>query len=189
MIISEVKLLTDDLSSIIVAEQKVPGAILINQNSVERIEDFLKAEHFSVELHQEIYRSVLKLIDANIQVTPTTVKNLLENNFIFQEAGGQKYLASLITLAFMVIDIRDYGRIVYDAAIKRQLIEISQEVIKNASNVSMLDDAKSQVEILESKIYHLANEDVIKRGFVSSAHIASEVLENINQIIKILVAL
>ncbi len=173
-----------NLSSVITAEQMILGAIIVEQNYIEKVGDFLRAEHFSIELHQEIYRSFLKLIDTNIKITSTTIKNLLENNSIFQEAGGQKYLSSLMNLAVLVIDIYDYGCIVYDAAIKRQLIEIGQEVIKNASNTSILDDAKTQVEILEGKIYDLANEDVIKRGFVSSAQMASEVLENINQIIK-----
>ncbi|KAJ6645170.1 Replicative DNA helicase [Pseudolycoriella hygida] len=178
------ELANNDLSSVMVAEQKVLGTIIVNQNNIERIEDFLRAEHFSIELHQEIYRTFLKLIDTNIKVTPTTVKNLLENNFIFQEAGGQKYLTSLITLAFMVIDIYDYGRIVYDAAIKRQLITISQETIKNAGNASIIDDAKTQVETLESKIYSLTNEDFVKRSFTNLSQITSEVLKNIDQIVK-----
>ncbi|WP_341763555.1 replicative DNA helicase [Candidatus Tisiphia endosymbiont of Beris chalybata] len=184
MINSELKLIKDDLSSIIVAEQKVLGAIIVNQHNIERVEDFLKVEHFSIEIHQEIYRSFLKLIETNIKITLLTVKNLLENKPVFQEVNDSKYLANLVTLAFMVIDIRDYGRIVYDASIKRQLIEISQEAIKSASSTSILDDARTQVEALESKIYSLANEDVVKSGFISSAQITSEVLENINQIVK-----
>ncbi|WP_341757398.1 DnaB-like helicase N-terminal domain-containing protein [Candidatus Tisiphia endosymbiont of Ditula angustiorana] len=76
----------NNLSSVIMAEQMILGAIIVEQNYIDRIGNFLRAEHFSIELHQEIYRSFLKLIDTNIKITLTTIKNLLENNIIFQEA-------------------------------------------------------------------------------------------------------
>lgn len=184
MIQEQVNLTNECLPSNIIAEQKVLGAIIVNQQVAERVIEFLKVEHFFIELHQEIYSALLKLIDADMQISFTTIQNLLENNKDFVEVGGHKYLAKLLTLSLMVVDIRDYGRMIFNDAVKRKLIEISEEAIVSAKNISLVDDYKQPIETLENKIYKLVNDDTKNEGFIASSYLVEGALDNINKVMK-----
>src|SRR5690606_37291624 len=49
------------------AEQALLGAILINNEAMDRVAGFLEAQHFSDPLHQQIYEVAAKLIQAGKQ--------------------------------------------------------------------------------------------------------------------------
>ena len=40
------------------AEQMLLGAIIINSNLVEQVNEFLRVEHFYEQLHQKIYNAI-----------------------------------------------------------------------------------------------------------------------------------
>ena len=46
------------------AEQALLGAILVNNDAFDRVSDFLRAEHFSEELHRRIFDVASQLIRA-----------------------------------------------------------------------------------------------------------------------------
>ncbi len=51
------------------AEQALLGAILINNDALDRVSDFLKAEHFFETLHQKIFEIVLLFKMVILQTT------------------------------------------------------------------------------------------------------------------------
>ncbi len=170
-------------SSNILIEQKTLGAILYDSNNLEKV-DFLRAEHFSVKLHQDIYKAFINLVKTNISISPTVVQSLLKDNEDFLAVQGRKYLMNLLNISLLVIDVRSYGKIVYDKAIKRQLIEISEDTIKNAKNSSILEDATYQIEITENKLHQLLHSGVSERSFTHAASLSTELIERINKTIK-----
>ena len=44
------------------AEQALLGALLVNNESYDRVSSFLKPEHFHEKIHSVIYESIIKLI-------------------------------------------------------------------------------------------------------------------------------
>ena len=62
------------------AEQMLLGALLINNDLIERIDYFLKADHFSEKLHQKIYRAIEILVEEGLSATPVTIKSMLEKD-------------------------------------------------------------------------------------------------------------
>lgn len=56
------------------AEQALLGALLINNDALDRVSDFLKPEHFFEPLHQKIYDVVSHLIKNGKLANPVTIK-------------------------------------------------------------------------------------------------------------------
>src|SRR5579863_2049734 len=105
------------------AEQALLGAILVNNDAFDRVSDFLRAEHFSEELHRRIYDIMASLIRAGKIATPITLKTFLGDH----DLGGitlPQYLARLAAEATTIINAYDYGRSVYDLSMRRELISI-----------------------------------------------------------------
>ena len=106
------------------AEQALLGAILINNESHDRVSAFLDAEHFYDPLHGQIYETIAKLILAGKQATPVTVKTFFENaEPISPHLTVPQYLGRLAVNATTIINAKDYGQTVYDLATRRQLID------------------------------------------------------------------
>ncbi len=56
------------------AEMALLGAILANNRAYERVQDFLRAEHFADSIHGRIYQACERLIDRGQLATPITLK-------------------------------------------------------------------------------------------------------------------
>jgi replicative DNA helicase len=62
------------------AEQALLGAILINNEAMDRVVGFLEAHHFYEPIHQKIYEVAGKLIGAGKQATPITLRTFFESD-------------------------------------------------------------------------------------------------------------
>ena len=113
------------------AEQALLGAILVNNDAFDRVSDFLKAAHFSEDLHRRIYDVASQLIRAGKLATPVTLKTFLGDH----DLGGvtiPQYLARLAAEATTIINAEDYGRTIHDLAVRRDLILIGEDIVNAA---------------------------------------------------------
>ena len=111
------------------AEQGVLGAMLVNNDAFYRVSDFLKAEHFYEPLHQTIFDTAASIIRAGKIATPVTLKTFLPAD---TDLGGMtvaQYIARLAAEATTIINAQDYGRSIYDLAIRRQLIGVGEDMV------------------------------------------------------------
>ncbi|WP_392506619.1 replicative DNA helicase [Rickettsia sp. 2024-CO-Wats] len=172
------------LPSNVQAEQMLLGAILTNNELLNYVSEFLRDEHFFEPIHQKIYKAIEKITEKGLIATPITLRSMLTQDELFQEVEGAEYLAKLITMSMMVINPVDYGKIIYDLAIKRNLINIGEEVVNNAYNSSLEVEAKEQIEHAEAKLYDLASEGLNEKSFTKIGISISESLTSINRAMK-----
>ena len=138
------------------AEQAVLAAVLMNNRAMERVADFLRPEHFSHPAHQEIYRLAQRQVEAAIPFNLITAKNYLDQQGVLESVGGVDYLAELAGAGATVVNVDQYGRIVYENALRRDLIDIGRE-ITDAAFVEDLDNPVArQIETAEKKLFDLA---------------------------------
>ena len=64
----------------------------------------------------------------------------------FEEIGGHRYLAELAGATFAVINAEDYGRLIYDLFLRRQLIDLGTDVVNHAYSHDPDDSATRQIE-------------------------------------------
>jgi replicative DNA helicase len=108
------------------AEQALLGAILINNEALHRVIDFLRPEDFFEPIHQEIYDITRSLIRTGKIATPVTLKSFLPADLDVAGLTLGKYLASLAAEATTIINAVDYGHTVCDLSARRTIISAAQ---------------------------------------------------------------
>ena len=149
------------------AEQALLGAMLINIEAFERVTGFLKAEHFFDPLHAQIFETIGKLQAVGKPATPVTLRTFFENAAQIQPGlTVPQYLGRLAANATTVINAYDYGRIIYDLALRRQLIIIGEDMV-NAAYDNPIDFApEQQIEEAEGRLFNLAEVGKYNQGFL-----------------------
>ncbi len=150
-------------------EQALLGAMLVDQRCIEKINEFLESQHFYMPLHQRLYDYILKLNHNGIIPTPTLLKGFFEKDHDLEGAGGTAYLTDLLSAAVSTTNVADYGRTIHEAFLRRQLIGLADELTERARKQDIDDNAKTQIEAAESKLYNLAQFGDFKGGFISFA--------------------
>jgi replicative DNA helicase len=146
------------------AEQALLGAVLVNNDAYYRVSDFLEPVHFFEDLHRRIYEVASSLIRAGKVATPITLKTFLGD----QDLGGvtvSQYLARLAAEATTVINAEDYGRTIYDLAIRRSLIGIGEDMVNVAYDAPVETSPRDQIEETERRLYELAEKGKYDGGF------------------------
>ena len=77
------------------AEMALLGAILANNLVFDKVNEFLRPEHFADALHGRIYEAAGKLIERGQIANVLTLKNLFDQDPALAEHGGAQYLARL----------------------------------------------------------------------------------------------
>ena len=147
------------------AEMGLLGAILINNRAFERVSDFLAEEHFSEEFHRRIYRACKTLIERGQRADPTTLRHFFESDEVYRAIGGAPYVARLAANATTVINAADYGRLIHDLFLRRQLIELGTDVVNDAFSGDLEVSAVDQIESAEQNLYDLATTGSYEGGF------------------------
>ena len=147
------------------AEQALLGAILVNNEACDRVSSFLKSEHFYDALHGRIYDHAAKLIWAGKRATPITLKTFFQGDEPVGELTVPQYLGRLAANATTIINAEDYGRTIYDLAIRRNLIQIGEGMVNTAYDAPIDAPPAVQIEDTEQKLYELAETGKYGSGF------------------------
>ena len=78
----------------------------MNNSLLLNIADILESKHFSYIEHQAIWKEFIRIGREGGTADPVTLKNFMENNVIFKDLGGSKYLMTLMQLANGIADLR-----------------------------------------------------------------------------------
>ena len=149
------------------AERALLGAILVNNEALDRVAGFLKAEHFYDPLHAQIFETASKLIGAGKMATPITLRTHFEHHEAIEPGlTVPKYLGQLAVEATTIINAKDYGQTIHDLSLRRQLITIGEEMVNVAfdSPIDMTPD--KQIADSETKLFGLAETGKFGQGFL-----------------------
>ena len=141
------------------------GAILVNNDAFYRVSDFLEPKQFYEPIHQTIYDTAGSLIRMGKIATPVTLKTFLPAE---TDIGGMtvgQYLARLAAEATTIINAQDYGRTIYDLALRRDLIGIGEDMVNVAYEAPVDFAPRAQIEDAERKLYELAESGRYDGGF------------------------
>jgi replicative DNA helicase len=147
------------------AEQALLGAILVNNEAFYRVSDFLEPRHFFEPIHQNIYQLARDLIRAGKIATPVTLKTFLDANIDIGGLNVSQYLARLAAEATTIINAEDYGHTVYDLSIRRDLIQVGEDMVNLAYDAPVDFAPRSQIEDAERRLYELAETGRYDGGF------------------------
>ncbi|WP_208438706.1 replicative DNA helicase [Bartonella grahamii] len=147
------------------AEQALLGAIIINNNALDSVSDFLKAEHFFEPLHQKLFDIISKIVQKGKVADPITIKPFVENDAKIGDITVYNYVVRLATEAVTIINTKDYGSVIYDLFIRRSLINLGTQVVNRAYDASVELTTSQQIETVENQLFELAEKGKYGGGF------------------------
>lgn len=147
------------------AEQAVVGALLYDNETLHRVADFLRPEHFYEPVHGRIFEAASALIQRGDVADAITLTPLAEGDEALKTLGGPDYLVELMAGAASAASAADYARFIYDLALRRELIRVGGDIESDA-RVNHEDKAVALIEQAERKLFDLAETGTTNRGFV-----------------------
>ena len=130
------------------AEQAVLGALLVDNDAIDRCSD-LDGSHFFRQDHRLIFVEIQRQITAGKRADPMTLYAVLNDRV----EDGLKYMATLRMSAASASNIKHHADIVVDKATKRALAAIASEAHELASSH---EQSSFCVDLVASKLEALA---------------------------------
>jgi len=154
-------------------EESVLGALMLEKDALTNIVDILKPENFYKDAHKEIYQAITELFNDAQPVDLLTVTNQLKKNGTLDLVGGSYYVTNLTTRVNSASNIEYHSRIILEQSIKRELINISTQVQKDAyedttdvfdlldnTEQSLFDISESHIRKNYKKVQNLMKEAI-----------------------------
>ncbi len=162
---------TDALQTVlphnIEAEQQLLGAILTNNEVYDRITSIIGSKHFFDPVHARIFETAEARIRKNAIASPVTLKAFLEDDSGLAELGGPAYLVNLAGASISSFAARDYAQLIYDLAIRRELIAIGRNISDKATKTDVSNEPGEQIVEAEQALYALSEQGQADSGFQS----------------------
>ena len=142
------------------AEQAVLGCVLTEPDCITQVLILLKSDHFYLPQHRAIF-NIMQEIDAlGGKVDPLVVLEKLKTANVYDDAGGKNYLYQLAQSVPSTQNVESYCRIVKEKYYIRTLINVSKQIIEDASGAEneadlLLDSAEQKIyDIRQGKVTH-----------------------------------
>ncbi|TNF46322.1 MAG: replicative DNA helicase [Bacteroidetes bacterium] len=141
-------------------EQAVLGAMMLEKNAVTDTIDILRPQSFYDPKHHFIYEAIRELFGNSSPIDLLTVVNKLKEKGSLEAAGGAVYISQLTSRVASSAHVEYHARIITEKYIKRELIRMSSEVIRDS-----FDDTNDVFDVLnkaEGELFKIAENNTGK---------------------------
>ncbi len=149
------------------AEQALLGALLVNNDVYDRVTAIVNEGHFYDPVHGRIFEIAARRIQKNALASPVTLKAFMEDDEGLKELGGPAYLVRLAGASISLFAAKDYAQLIYDLAIRRDLMAIGDQISATAASVDVESEPKDQIVDAEQMLYKLGESGNVDSGFQS----------------------
>ena len=111
------------------AEQSILGGVLIENDALNTVVEFLEDGDFYREAHQKIFKCMIALSEKNEPLDLITLTNELKKKKELEDIGGASYLAGLVESVPTAANIAYYAKIVKEKSILRKLISTATAIV------------------------------------------------------------
>jgi replicative DNA helicase len=158
-------------------EQALIGCLLLNNDSANRLPDYLKPDHFYAPLHRRLFEAILLARSRDQLATPLTLKTQFDSDPDFRELGGFAYLVRLVEDVPSVRNLEQFARAIADLATRRELIGLGEGLVNDAYDAPLDYTPSDQIETAERALYAIAEPQKRGGGFKSFKQAADRALE------------
>jgi replicative DNA helicase len=138
------------------AEVCVLGAILIDNDALLAVSEYLRPEHFHNLNNGKVFEAMLNLYETRMPIDIITVAEKLREMKYLKKIGGKTYLTQLANDVPTAANAESYGKIIKALSAKRELISAAARITEKAfdegiSAPLLLDMAEQEVFALSQK--------------------------------------
>lgn len=163
------------------AEQSVLGAILLDSSCMEDAITYVNADSFYLPQHRHIFSAMMSMFTgSNGAIDPVIIADSLAKDGVYDLAGGRDYLVQLSQSVPSTANIEKYAKIVREQYYLRTLIQVSQDIIEDASSGS--GDASTILDSAEQRIYDIRQGREVNGPAKISEVIVNGVYDKLNKL-------
>ena len=162
------------------AEQAVLGSILLEPSCITQVLILVKPDYFYLPQHKAIFTIMQEIDSLGGNIDPLIVLEKLKNEKVYDDASGKQYLLTLSQIVPSTDNVEAYSKIIREKYYMRSLINVSREIIGDASNSS--EPADSILESAEQKIYDIRQGRVTKGPARIGDIIVNEVYDKLQKL-------
>ncbi|MGB0907197.1 MAG: replicative DNA helicase, partial [Maricaulaceae bacterium] len=150
------------------AEQALLGALLYDNEIYHRVSPIVQAKHFYNPVNARIFDTISILIEHGKLADAIVLKDRFSQDETIEDIGGVEYLARLLANAPAAASMAapEYARLIFDHAMRRELIRLGDEISAHAKDVGGDVSAAEQIGDAENKLFSLAEVGDTSKGFV-----------------------
>ncbi len=135
-------------------ESAALGAILIDREAFPLVSGVISETTFYLERHQEVFKACKLLWNTSNPIDILTVTDQLRKAGKIDLIGGAYYLVELTQMVASAANLEFHCRILRQKEIQRQLINVSNDVIRRAYEDT--DDAFALLEHAQKSVYDIS---------------------------------
>jgi replicative DNA helicase len=152
------------------AEAAVLSAVMVDPLAFDKVNEFLRPEHFYSEAHRRIYEASVDLSAQGKPVDVVQVATWLRDHERLSQVGGMAYLTEVLNAAPAVANVAAYAKTIHEKWRVRQLILACQRV--TAQGYAGYGEAQQFIDSAEQAVY-----DIARTRESSSVHLLRDVMQ------------
>lgn len=160
------------------AEVSVLGAILYDKIAIAKVIEILNPACFYKKVHEKIFQSMIELFEKGESIDIVTLSNHLKSKGELENIGGTYYLTQLVNSIPSAANIEYYAGIVFDKALKRNIISSCNKILSESYN-----DSENGYDILDRAEHQLftIRQNKEKKGFQLLSPILLQAIDRIEK--------
>ncbi len=136
------------------AERGVLGSILLMNDAINEVADFLRPAHFYSDANQRIYTAIHSLYEDGVHgIDVVTLAEELSRRKELENIGGPQYLHKILESVPHAAHIKYYAEIIQEKFVQRSLIQSCTEILRDAYDPACETDTILQQA--EQKIFSI----------------------------------
>ncbi|MDC7126092.1 MAG: replicative DNA helicase [Spirochaetales bacterium] len=163
------------------AEKASLGAVLLDQEAVDSVLRFLRADDFYRTSHKKIFQAIVDLSNQSQPIDLITLAEKLRDKGELEMCGGAAYISTLSDFVPTSANVEYYAKIVREQSVRRQLIKTASEMISWAH-----DDTREGNEIIEEaekKIFEITDSNT-NTTYKNAGEIVEKTINDIERLYK-----
>lgn len=162
------------------AEQALLGGLMLDNSAWDKVADLVTEVDFYRPDHRLIFAAIRTLSERRQPFDAVTISEYLESRGEAADAGGLGYLGTLVRDTPSAANVADYGRIIRDRALLRELIETGNDIVRSAFHTEGRP-ATELVDEAERRILEIAQRGQRQgSGFVYLRDILGQTIDRID---------
>lgn len=161
-------------------EKSVLGALLIDEDAIVKVVEFLKPDHFYRKAHHDIFSAILELYEKREPADLVTVPGHLKKGKKLEDIGGVSYLTELVNYVHTSSNIEFYAKEIKDYAVRRQLMSAASRIGDLSLESSDVEDVLDQAEQLLFSV----SQDSVHQDFVPVKDTLEITFERLDELSK-----
>jgi len=152
------------------------ASVLLSREALYKVIEILQPEDFYLDKHRIIFGAVTELLQKDLPVDLTTVKQRLVDRGVFEKIGGDPALVELYRAVSTSANAEFYARRIKELSLRRRLIEVSSEAVEKCYDMSL--ETEELVDQIERDIFDVT-EKRITADFKPIEDVLHETMNNI----------